>query len=93
MLILLAFICIFPLIWTFLTSIKVEADIVTREMVYIPTRFTFDRYVKLWNQSGYPVLVINSLVVTSLTVLICLAHRHDRRPTPSRASASRAARS
>ena len=71
-LLLLAFICIFPLIWTFLTSIKVEADIVTRDMVYIPTRFTFDWYVKLWSQSGYPVLVMNSLVVTSLTVLICL---------------------
>jgi len=71
-LILLAFICIFPLIWTFLTSIKVEADIVTREIVYIPTRFTFDWYVRLWNQSDYPVLVMNSLVVTSLTVLICL---------------------
>ena len=71
-LILLAFICIFPLIWTFLTSIKVEADIVTRDMVYLPTRFTFDWYVRLWSQSGYPVLVINSLIVTSLTVLICL---------------------
>lgn len=71
-LILLAFICIFPLIWTFLTSIKVEADIVTREMVYFPTRFTFDWYVRLWTQSGYPVLVMNSLIVTSVTVLICL---------------------
>jgi multiple sugar transport system permease protein len=71
-LILLAFVCVFPLIWTFLTSIKVEADIVTRDMVYLPTRFTFEWYVKLWSQSGYPVLVINSLIVTSLTVLICL---------------------
>ena len=44
-LILLAFVCVFPLIWTFLTSIKVEADIVTRDMVYLPTRFTFEWYV------------------------------------------------
>jgi multiple sugar transport system permease protein len=71
-LITLAFVCVFPIIWTFLTSIKVEGDIVTRDMVYLPTRFTFDWYVKLWSQSGYPVLVMNSLVVTSLTVLICL---------------------
>jgi multiple sugar transport system permease protein len=69
---LLAFVCLFPLLWTFLTSIKVDADIVTREMVYFPTRFTFENYVKLWNQSGYPLLVMNSLVVTSVTVLICL---------------------
>jgi multiple sugar transport system permease protein len=42
-------------------------------MIYIPTRFTFESYVKLWYQSSYPTLVLNSLVVTSLTVLICLA--------------------
>jgi multiple sugar transport system permease protein len=69
----LALVCVFPIIWTFLTSVKVETDIVTREMVYLPTRFTFESYVKLWYQSSYPTLVLNSLVVTTLTVLICLA--------------------
>jgi multiple sugar transport system permease protein len=72
-LILLAVICIFPILWTLLTSVKLESDIVTREMIYIPTRFTFESYVKLWYQSSYPTLVLNSLVVTTLTVLICLA--------------------
>jgi multiple sugar transport system permease protein len=72
-LILLAIVCIFPILWTFLTSVKLETDIVTRDMIYIPTRFTFESYVKLWYQSSYPTLVLNSLVVTSLTVLICLA--------------------
>jgi multiple sugar transport system permease protein len=71
-LLLLAFICMAPIIWTFLTSIKVESDIVTRTMHYIPPQVTFENYVKLWNQSSYPVLVINSLIVTSVTVLICL---------------------
>lgn len=71
-LIILAIVCVFPILWTFLTSVKVDEDIVTREMVYFPTRFTFENYVKLWMQSGYPVLVVNSLIVTSLTVLICL---------------------
>ena len=61
-LILLAFICIFPLIWTFLTSIKVEADIVTRDDGLPPDALHLRlSYVKLWYQSGYPVLVINSL--------------------------------
>jgi len=71
--VLLAVICIFPIVWTFLTSVKVESDIVTRDMVYLPTRFTFESYVNLWQQSSYPKLVINSLVVTTLTVLTCLA--------------------
>ena len=72
LLLLLAFVCIAPILWTFLTSIKLEDDIVTRTLVYFPSRFTFENYVKLWNQSGYPVLVLNSLIVTSTTVLICL---------------------
>ncbi|CAN5259416.1 carbohydrate ABC transporter permease [soil metagenome] len=71
--VLLAVICIFPIVWTFLTSVKVESDIVTRNMVYLPTRFTFESYVNLWQQSSYPKLVINSLIVTTLTVLTCLA--------------------
>src|SRR5688500_6648190 len=60
------------LLWMLLTSFKVDDDIVTRTMVYFPTRFTVDNYVKLWNQSDYPILVINSLVTTTLTVAICL---------------------
>jgi len=71
--VLLAIICIFPIVWTFLTSVKVESDIVTRDMVYLPTRFTLESYVNLWQQSSYPKLVINSLIVTTLTVLTCLA--------------------
>ncbi len=71
-LVLLSVICIAPILWTLLTSLKYEADIVTREMIYWPTRITFDHYVTLWNQSNYPVLVLNSLVVTTVTVAICL---------------------
>jgi multiple sugar transport system permease protein len=71
-LVVLSVICIAPILWTLLTSLKYEADIVTREMVYWPTRITFDHYVTLWNQSSYPVLVLNSLIVTSVTVGICL---------------------
>jgi multiple sugar transport system permease protein len=70
--ILLAIVCTAPILWTLLTSLKYEADIVTREMVYWPSRITFEHYVKLWNQSSYPVLVLNSLVVTGTTVAICL---------------------
>jgi multiple sugar transport system permease protein len=69
---LLAAFCLAPIVWTFLTSIKVDDDIVTPTMVYIPARFTFDHYVKIWTQSDYPTLVFNSLVVTAITVAICL---------------------
>src|SRR5664279_750586 len=68
----LALLSIGPLLWMLLTSFKVDDDIVTRTIVYFPSRFTLESYIRLWNQSGYPVLVINSLVTTGLTVAICL---------------------
>src|SRR4051812_2584811 len=64
--------CVGPIVWMFLTSLKLEADIVTRTMQYIPSRITFTNYVSIWTQSGFPVLIGNSLVVTFITVSICL---------------------
>jgi len=64
--------CMFPLVWTFLTSLKYEGDIVTQTMQYIPKRITFDNYVAIWTQSGFPTLVFNSFVVTATTVVLCL---------------------
>ncbi len=71
-LIVVALFAVFPIVWTFLTSLKVEADIVTSTMRYIPERITFDNYVALWQRSGFPQLVTNSLIVTSLTLVICM---------------------
>lgn len=70
-LITVALFCVAPVLWTLLTSFKLESDIVTRDVVYIPTQFTFDHYVNLWSQSNYPNLIINSAITTVLTVLIC----------------------
>ena len=64
--------CIFPLVWTLLTSLKYEADIVTQTMQYIPQRITFENYVTIWTQSGFPTLVFNSFIVTATTVVLCL---------------------
>ncbi|WP_214472705.1 carbohydrate ABC transporter permease [Mesorhizobium sp. dw_380] len=69
----LSIFCIGPMIWMLLTSLKYEADIVTQTMQYIPRRITFDNYVAIWTQSGFPRLIGNSLVVTFLTVTICVA--------------------
>ena len=63
---------VFPLVWTFMTSLKLEEDIVTQTLQYLPRHLTWQNYVTLWRQSGFPVLVANSVVVTSMTGLICL---------------------
>lgn len=68
----LALFCVGPIVWMFLTSLKLEADIVTQTIQYLPTRITFSNYVAIWTQSGFPVLIGNSFVVTLVTVAICL---------------------
>lgn len=68
----LAGFCLGPMVWMFLTSLKPEADIVTSEMRYIPRHVTFENYVAIWTQSNFPVLITNSLIVTTITVAICV---------------------
>lgn len=61
-----------PIIWTFLTSIKREQDIVTRDLQYLPSVVTLDNYINIWQRSGFPTLIANSAITTTMTLLICL---------------------
>jgi len=59
---------LFPIIWTFLTSLKVEKDIITINLQYLPQSITFDNYIAIWNRSGFTTLITNSAIVTMLTL-------------------------
>src|SRR2546430_14234587 len=63
---------VFPIVWTLLTSLKANADIVTAEIQYIPLHPTFQNYATLWAQAGFPTMFLNSAVVTTLTAAVCL---------------------
>jgi multiple sugar transport system permease protein len=63
---------VFPIVWTLLTSLKSNADIVTADIQYLPLHPTFQNYVSLWEQAGFPAMFLNSAIVTLLTVLACL---------------------
>jgi len=54
-----------PIIWTFLTS-------VTRDLQYLPATVTFDNYINIWQRSGFPTLILNSAITTTMTLMICL---------------------
>jgi multiple sugar transport system permease protein len=62
---------IFPIAWALLTSLKREAAIITTVMQYIPREVTFDNYVAIWTRSNFPTLLVNSIVVTAITIVIC----------------------
>src|SRR6266851_5537807 len=64
---------VFPILWTLLTSLKSNADIVTADIQYIPLRPNLQNYATLWGQAGFPTMFFNSAVVTVLTVVVCLA--------------------
>ena len=61
-----------PIVWTVLTSFKTENQIVNANFTFLPTSVTFDNYVTLWRRSGYPHLLMNSAIVTGMTVLMSL---------------------
>ncbi len=70
--ILIALIAVFPIVWTFLVSLKPEADIVTATMTYLPRRVTLENYVAIWTRSNFPTLLLNSMATTAMTVAICV---------------------
>lgn len=67
-----AFFAAFPIVWTLITSLKTEKDIITRTIQMIPTAPTLHNYVAIWTQSNLPDLMINSAIVTFYTVAICV---------------------
>jgi multiple sugar transport system permease protein len=62
---------IFPIVWALLTSLKREAAIITTVMQYLPREVTFENYVAIWTRSNFPTLLVNSMVVTAITVVVC----------------------
>lgn len=63
---------LFPVIWTALTSLKSEKDVVTDQLQYIPRNPTLENYDTLINRSGYAIMFQNSGIVTVMTVIMCL---------------------
>lgn len=62
----------FPVIWTFLTSLKRNEDVVTKTLQYIPTNPTLENYGELWSRTSFVTLFGNSAIITVMTVSICL---------------------
>jgi multiple sugar transport system permease protein len=70
--ILIVLFAMFPILWTALTSLKREADIVTTTIQYLPAHPSFENYRTLWERSDYPRLLRNSAIVTVMTVAMSL---------------------
>jgi len=70
-LLILFFIFMFtPILWMILTSLKPVNEIVTVPISYLPKKFTFANYAKLWSSTDFPAYFKNSMIVSSACAIL-----------------------
>lgn len=69
---LLAIFINFPLIWMFLSSVKVSTDVYRWPPVIIPKSFTFTHYILLFKQTNIARYLLNSVIIAVSTTLIAI---------------------
>jgi ABC-type glycerol-3-phosphate transport system permease component len=57
----------FPLVWMILTSVKNQREVFSS---FLPQRLDFSNFVRVWKAIDLPTHLLNSLYVTTLTVVI-----------------------
>jgi multiple sugar transport system permease protein len=62
-----------PIVWTLLTSVKLERDVTTPVMQYLPAHPSLDNYASILGSSDFPILMRNSVVVASLTIVLSMS--------------------
>src|SRR6218665_578265 len=68
----LIFIALFPVLWLVYTSFRSDADIIGNPTSLIPTTITFENYITPWNGTNHPKLLLNSLITSTITVVVSL---------------------
>ncbi|PDQ36176.1 MAG: hypothetical protein B5766_02475 [Candidatus Lumbricidophila eiseniae] len=68
----LIFIALFPVLWLVYTSFRSDADIIGNPTSLIPTTITFENYITTWNGTNHPKLLLNSLITSTITVVVSL---------------------
>lgn len=69
---LVAFVILLPFIWTLLTSLKLEADIVRFPPQLFPRSFTLHHYVDIWHRIPFARLFLNTLIFAGGVTIISL---------------------
>ena len=63
---------VFPIVWMFLTSLKLPKDIYKIPVEYIPSTVTFQNYLNVWTRSSFPRYFLNSLMVAGSASFLTL---------------------
>jgi multiple sugar transport system permease protein len=68
----LALFAILPIIWTFYTSLRTNVDINKFPTKIGLSNLSLDAYFGVWRDTNFPMLMKNSLIVSTMTVIISL---------------------
>ena len=80
---------LYPLYFVVLTSLRPNSDYLQNPFG-LPGEWTLDNYVRLAQRYGIGQAFLNSLFVSSVTVICVLAARDSRRVRPGQAARARA---
>lgn len=69
LLILLAFVFLFPLIYIFFSSFKSNTEILTAGNKLFPEKFVLDNYIQAWNLANFRLYIKNSVFMSFFIVL------------------------
>ena len=61
-----------PILWQVLTSVKLNDDIAAIPTIYLPTRFTLDHYLELFERRPFILYIFNSALVSIISTILCL---------------------
>ena len=66
-----AFLWVLPFLWMLSTSFKYPADVMTKDIEWLPSRITLDNYIKVFE---YPVVRwgVNSLIQAGVSTALCV---------------------
>jgi len=64
---------LFPLYWTLVTSLKTSGQILSKPVTFLPFPATFEHYVKAWNIGGFSRYFLNSMFVSSISMIFTVA--------------------
>lgn len=63
----------YPLIWVLATALRTPADFTTGDRFGLPGEWTLNNFVRAVEQSALPRYFLNSLIVTSVSILLIVA--------------------
>lgn len=63
---------IFPIVWLFLTSLKLDGELTRLPITYLPDQPTLKNYVRVFENNPFARFLLNSMVVAGFATLFCI---------------------